>query len=184
MRSKTFLIALLLAPASACAQYKWTDADGRVVYGDNPPRDARNIQRIDARGASGDADALAALPFDLRRAAREFPVTLYTTRDCPPCEAARALLRARGIPYAERTVTTPQDIEALEKLGHGKRLPVLTVGRQTQREFEAGAWNALLDAAGYPRASQLPRTWQQPAPQPLAPRPPPAVTEAAAEKGN
>lgn len=184
MSAKTLLTALLLVPTVVGAQYKWTDADGRVVYGDNPPRDARNIQRIDARAAGGEADALAALPFELRRTARDFPVTLYTTRDCPPCEAARALLAARGIPYAERTVTTAPDIEALEKLGHGKRLPVLTVGRQTQREFEAGAWNALLDAAGYPRASQLPRTWQQPAPQPLAPRPVPAVTEAAAEKPN
>lgn len=182
MDAKRALIALLLAPAWAAAQYKWTDADGRIVYGDNPPRDARNIQRIDARGAAGEADSLAALPFELRRAAREFPVVLYTTSDCPPCEAARALLRARGIPYTERTVTTPQDLEALEKLGHGKRLPVLAVGRQTQREFEAGAWNALLDAAGYPRASMLPRTWQPAAPQPLAARAT-TITEAAAEKG-
>lgn len=174
-----WLIALL--PVWASAQYKWTDADGRVVYGDNPPREARNIQRIDARGASGEADSLAALPFELRRAAQQFPVTLYTTNDCPPCDAARALLGARGIPYAERTVTTPQDLEALEKLGHGKRLPVLTVGRQTQREFERTAWDQLLDAAGYPRASQLPRTWRPPAPQPLAP---PAAVAAGAEKSN
>ncbi|HXF45490.1 MAG TPA: glutaredoxin family protein [Burkholderiaceae bacterium] len=184
MRSRTVLIALSLAPAFACAQYKWIDADGRVAYGDNPPRDARNVQRVDARGASGEADALAALPFELRRTARDFPVTLYTTRDCAPCEAARALLAARGIPYAERTVTTPHDLEALEKLGHGKRLPVLTVGRQVQREFEAGAWNALLDAAGYPRASQLPRTWQQPAPQPLAPRSEPAAAGETAAQAN
>jgi hypothetical protein len=81
-------------------------------------------------------------------------------------------------------VTTPQDIEAMEKLGHGKRLPVLTVGRQVQREFEAGAWNALLDAAGYPRASQLPRTWQQPTPQPLAPRAEPAAAGATAAQAN
>ncbi|MCS7100452.1 MAG: DUF4124 domain-containing protein, partial [Burkholderiaceae bacterium] len=75
-RRMLFALALAMAPALAGAQYKWTDADGRTVYGDNPPRDARNIQRIDARGASGESDALAALPFELRRTVREFPVTL------------------------------------------------------------------------------------------------------------
>ncbi|MCK6431379.1 MAG: DUF4124 domain-containing protein, partial [Burkholderiaceae bacterium] len=49
------LIALLLAPVLGAAQYKWTDADGRVSYGDSPPREARNIQRIDVRSdESGD----------------------------------------------------------------------------------------------------------------------------------
>ncbi|MCX7902220.1 MAG: DUF4124 domain-containing protein, partial [Burkholderiaceae bacterium] len=90
------LLALVLMPACASAQYKWLDADGRTVYGDNPPREARNVQKIDARAASGESDALAALPYELRRAVRDFPVTLYTTASCAPCEAARALLIARG----------------------------------------------------------------------------------------
>ena len=169
------MLMLALAAAaivsSASAQYRWTDADGRTVYGDSPPRDARNIQRIDARGASGEADALAALPFETRRAAQQFPVLLYTTGNCQPCESARELLRARGIPYGERTISTKEDIEQLEKLGLGRRLPVLTVGRQVQKEFETGAWHATLDAAGYPRAGQLPRNWPS-TPAPLVPRPP------------
>jgi glutaredoxin len=157
-----------LAPAAA--QYKWSDAEGRTVYGDSPPRDARNVQRLDARSASGEADALAALPFESRRAAQQFPVILYTTANCPPCDAARELLRARGIPYGERTIASKEDSDQFEKLDLGSRLPVLTVGRQAQREFETKAWHAALDAAGYPRSAQLPRNWPV-APVPLAPRP-------------
>lgn len=164
------LLALAAAAAApAWAQYKWTDATGRVVYGDNPPRDARNIQRIDARGASGDADALATLPYETRRAAQQFPVVLYTTPECAPCDAGRQLLRARGVPYAERTVISKDDSDALARLGHGERLPIMTVGRQTQKEFETNAWHAALDAAGYPRGGQLPRGWT-PVAAPLAPK--------------
>jgi hypothetical protein len=156
---------------SASAQYRWTDADGRTIYGDNPPREARNVQRIDARGASGEADGLAALPFETRRAAQQFPVLLYTTANCGPCDSGRELLRARGIPYGERTIASKEDNDQMEKLGLGSRLPVLTVGRQVQREFETGGWHATLDAAGYPRGGQLPRGWSV-TPVPLVPRPP------------
>jgi len=160
---------LALAATSALAQYKWTDATGRTVYGDNPPSDAKNVQRIDARGASGDADSLAALPFESRRSAQQFPVVLYTTVDCAPCDAGRQLLRARGVPYGERMVNSKEDLEQLTKLGFGEKLPVMTVGRQVQKEFETTAWHAALDAAGYPRAAQLPRGWS-PVATPLVPR--------------
>lgn len=161
--------AATLVATGAQAQYKWTDATGRVIYGDNPPSDAKNIQKIDARGASGDADAMAALPYETRRAAQQFPVLLYITADCPPCDAGRQLLRARGVPFGERIIASKEDSEALAKLGHGERLPIMTVGRQVQKEFETGAWHAALDAAGYPRAGQLPRGWT-PVAMPLAPR--------------
>ena len=168
-------VALALAAVAACvvgsanAQYRWTDANGRTVYGDNPPREARNVQRVDARGASGEAEGLAALPFESRRAAQQFPVLLYTTANCQSCDSGRELLRARGIPYGERTIGSKEDSDQLEKLGLGNRLPVLTVGRQVQREFETNAWHTALDAAGYPRAAQLPRGWTS-APVPLTPR--------------
>ena len=36
----------------------------------------------------------------------------------------------------------------------------MTIGTQAVRGFGAEQWNALFDAAGYPRASQLPRTYR------------------------
>lgn len=170
------LIALLLAPVPGTAQYKWTDADGRVSYGDSPPREARNIQRIDMRSDESGSELLRGLPYELRRVAEQHPVVLYTTAPCAPCDAARELLRARGVPYVERTVTSNDDIEQLQRIAGTNRLPVLAVGRQLERSFEAGAWNTLLDLAGYPRASLLTRSWQPPAPRPLVPPPAPQAS--------
>jgi glutaredoxin len=173
MRLLILLIALL--PALAAAQYKWTDASGRVTYGDNPPRDAKNIERI-GTAATGSSDPMAVLPYEVRRAATNFPVTLYTAPECGACVAARDLLRARGAPFTEISIGTAQDRDAFLKLDLGDKVPVLTVGRQSLREFSPDGWHRTLDSAGYPRSAQLPPAWRNPAPRPLvAPAAPPAA---------
>lgn len=172
-------IATLL-PGLSAAQFKWIDASGRVNYGDSPPADARKVEPIN-RPFSGDADPVATLPLEVRRAVASFPVTLYTSADCGmPCNAGRELLRNRGTPYSEVTVGTSQDLEAFRKLGFGDRVPVLTVGRQSVTELQSDRWNALLDSAGYPRSAVLPRTWSNPSARPLAPQQAPAAPSAPA----
>ncbi len=172
-------LAVALMPAVAIAQFKWLDANGRVTYGDNPPRDAKNIEPL--RRADPDTDPILALPLELRRAVVAFPLTLYTSAACTPCGAARDLLQARGTPYTEVTLTTPQDVEAFSKLDLGDKVPVLMVGRQSLKEFMPSAWHATLDTAGYPRATQLPRSWRNPPPKPLVlPAAPATAPEAAA----
>ncbi len=39
-------------------------------------------------------------------------ITMYTTDYCPYCHAAKALLRSRGLSYAEIDVTTDADKQA------------------------------------------------------------------------
>jgi glutaredoxin len=171
-----FLISLL--PALAAAQYKWIDANGRVTYGDNPPREAKNIERLG--GAAADtADPMGALPYEVRRAAAGFPLTLYTAPECGACAAARDLLRARGAPFSEVTLGTPLDRDAFLKLELGDKVPVLMVGRQGVKEFTPELWHRTLDTAGYPRNIQLPPSWRNPAPRPLV-APAPAAPAAAA----
>jgi hypothetical protein len=170
------LVAALLFAAPVAAQFKWTDADGRVVYGDSPPRDARNIERLGLRGPAA-RDPLLDLPFELRRTVESFPVVLYSARDCTPCAAARRLLLGRGVPFTERLIASPEDFEQFKRLGFGTEVPVITVGRRTQRAFEPNELNALLDEAGYPRESRLPRNWQPAEARPLV-EPAPAAAAA------
>jgi Domain of unknown function (DUF4124) len=42
------LAALLCASLTQATVYKWTDAEGRTQYGDQPPANARNLRAIDA----------------------------------------------------------------------------------------------------------------------------------------
>ena len=164
------LAVALVSPAAA--QYRWVDAEGKIHYGDSPPRDAKDVRSLNVRAApAGPADkedSARSLPFELRRAAERAPVVVYTAPECHPCAPAIALLRERGVPYTERTVSSPDDLQEFRRISGGLRLPYVTVGSQSQSGFNPDIWLSLLDAAGYPKGSMLPRSFQWAAPQPLA----------------
>jgi glutaredoxin len=177
------LLAALFAGAAG-AQYRWVDAEGKVHYGDAPPRDAKDVRALNVRTAPGQpgGDGAASLPFELRRAVERAPVVLYTAPDCQPCALAVGLLRERGVPFTQRTVASPDDLQEFRRISGGLRMPHVTVGNQVQSGFNPDVWMSLLDAAGYPKGSMLPRNYQWPAPQPLVPpaagaKPQPAGTE-------
>lgn len=162
----SLLMTLVSAHAQAQNVYRIVGPDGKVTFSDRPPADAASAQP--ARTAnSGPAAANASLPFELRQVANRFPVTLYTGSDCAPCVSARTLLTQRGVPFTERTVSTNEDIAALQRLSGNSSLPFGTVGGQQLAGFSDAEWTQYLDAAGYPKQSQLPANYRQPAPTPL-----------------
>lgn len=163
------LLAGLLACASALAQYRWVDPAGQTSYGDNPPPGARDLRRVDSRSTDNAATS-AALPFELRRAMEQYPVTLYTSDGCPPCDNARAFLRQRGVPFAERVAEGAEDGAELKRQTGHEKVPVLALGRQMEPGFEPQTWSRALDAARYPAASMLPAGFKPEAPKPLLAR--------------
>jgi glutaredoxin len=158
----------LLTAVSASAQYRWVDPSGSVSYGDQPPANAKSVAKMDPRSGTSE-DAASALPFELRRAMAQHPVTLYTALDCGPCDTARVYLRRRGVPFSEIVVDTDKEAAELKKRVGTDQVPVMTLGRTPSIGFNERTWSAALDAARYPAQSQLPVTYRLPAPQPLLP---------------
>ena len=170
------ILAALAAPATA--QYKWTDANGTVTYSDLPPPPSVMATTLPPVQRSSPQDGM--LPAALRATAARHPVTLYTTSRCTPCQQARAHLSLRGIPFSERTVRTVADANAFRKAGFGENaFPTLQVGQQRGVGYEAGQWDSLLDAAGYPDTSQLPASYRPPPPRALAAPERPVVARSA-----
>jgi glutaredoxin len=169
-------LALTLLALPSHALFKVVAPDGTVTYTDRPP--AASVGRAAPLGkeapAANTAAALASLPLELRQIAVRFPVTLYTSTDCAPCESGRRLLQGRGVPFVERQVLNNDDAEALDRLTGGRSVPTLTIGGQALRGYADGDWQSYLDAAGYPRESQLPRSYQPPPATPLVERQPEA----------
>jgi glutaredoxin len=169
-------LVLGLVSVSALSQgvYRIVGPDGRVSYSDQPPP-AANARPV-ASGAPGAAGgANAQLPFELRQVASRYPVVLYTSAECAPCNSGRNLLNARGIPYSEKTITTSEDAEALKRLSGQTSLPFVTIGSQQIKGYSDAEWTQFLDAAGYPKQSALPTAYRRAAPTPLV-----AVAPAAA----
>ncbi|MEH3087989.1 MAG: DUF4124 domain-containing protein [Xylophilus ampelinus] len=161
--------ALPACPAVAQQVYRSVDAQGRPVFSDRDlGRDARDTGIAATATGTGAAGRDALLPYELRQTAQRYPVVFYSSADCgAPCSAARQLLSERGVPYVERTVGTAEDIRALQRISGGSSLPFATIGRQSLTGFSSAEWNQYLDAAQYPRRSELPAGYRQPAPTPL-----------------
>lgn len=103
---------------------------------------------------------LSSLPYATQRAAQQFPVTLYTGKDCGNlCSDARSYLQKRGVPYTEKVVSTPEMVNELKKVANTAAIPVLLVGRAALNGFSESSWGSQLDAAGYPN-NALPKSYQ------------------------
>lgn len=181
------LAAAWSVAAQAQAVYRIVGPDGRVTFSDQPPPEPAGRGGKPAAAASPGGTAQAGggspLPYELRQVATRYPVTLYAAPNCAPCDAGRSFLNGRGVPFTEKTVTTPQDVEALNRLsgGYGS-VPALSIGGQQLKGYSEAEWAQFLDAAGYPRTSQLPPGYRAPAASPLVmvQQPPAPATRPAA----
>jgi glutaredoxin len=175
MRKLQFLagVAAIAVVATAQAQqvYRIIGPDGKVTFSDKPPQQPANTKVTSSRGGTvvetGDG---VGLPLELRNVIQRYPVTLYTMPDCGPCDSGRSMLRTRGIPFAERTVSSAEDSAALRRLAGDTTMPILTIGSQQLKGYSDGEWTQYLDLAGYPKTSQLPGSYRNPAPSPLVAR--------------
>jgi glutaredoxin len=171
------LLVTLPGPAPAQAVYRIVGPDGKVTFSDKPPAAAAKVTGIEAAGTAPEA-ANPALPYELRLAADKYPATLYTSKDCAPCDSGRSLLRTRGVPYSEKTITTNEDVESLQRLTGTTSLPMLTLGGQQIKGFSDLEWTQYLTAAGYPAKSKLPSSYRNPPPSPLTTAQAPAAPTA------
>lgn len=147
--------------------YRFVGPDGQVTFSDMPgSSSASKLSPLD-NTVTATSPTGAALPFELRQVVGKYPVTIYTSSNCAPCNSGRSLLTSRGVPFSERTISSVQDAEAFQKLSGSNSLPLLTIGAQQVAGFSASEWTAYLTAAGYPARSRLPANYRAPLAAPL-----------------
>jgi glutaredoxin len=151
------LIAFCLLACSLAVQaqlYRWTDDGGNVHYTDTPPpANAKNVEKKgSARATGAESKSAAQQSYALQQAIKNFPVTIYTAKDCgSPCQKALDHLKKRGVPFTEKVVASQDEIDQLTKLAGAPRVPVMVVGVAVQKDYEEQSWNEALDTAGYPK---------------------------------
>ena len=152
------LAALSLALLSAQAQttYRWVGKDGKVHYSDQPPPPSETSEVQKKKLGTGSVVETGGPSFEAQTAAKNFPVTLYTSANCKEnCRIARDFLKRRGVVFSEKELKTQEDADEFKKTtGIGELVvPVLQAGSKAEKGYEENAWHALLDTAGYPRGS-------------------------------
>jgi glutaredoxin len=146
-------IAAMAVAAGAIAQaqvYRYTDAEGHVVYTDRPPTgEVKNLQtkKVGTNYISTSEPGYAAA-----LAAEKYPVTLYTFQCGDVCQNAESLLNKRGVPFTLVNVSEAEGQARLQAITNEAVAPVLTVGdKLTAKGFNETRWQAMLDEAGYPK---------------------------------
>lgn len=152
MRILAALGLLAFALGAQAQLYRWTDAGGKVHYTDTqPPADAKNVEK---KGRARTEGAAAQPSYALQQAVENFPVTIYTAKDCgDPCKQGLDYLHRRGVPFTEKVVATQSEIDAVTKLAGAAQVPVMVVGTSVEKGYAARRWRETLDSAGYPKTS-------------------------------
>ena len=148
-------VAALLGSAAvgALAQYKIVGPDGQVTYTDKPPTAAQ--MKAPGDDAPSATTGTGGLPYETRQAMAKYPVTLFATKSCQPCDSARQALRQRGVPFNEYSVTTDADVAALRSRFGSTTSPVILIGNQSVTGYSQRDLAGYLDAAGYPAQARL-----------------------------
>lgn len=144
------LSLLVAAPVAAERLYKWVDPYGNVTYQDRPPPEGQGgrveEKLLGDKNSGSDDPAISAV-------AAKFPVTLYVTTTCAPCDVARNYLKSRKIPFAEINVSekNPEAQEAMRQKVGELSVPTITVGSKVMKGYLESLVEGELDQAGYPK---------------------------------
>src|SRR3990167_2565379 len=129
------IIALFMLPwgmASAQKMYKWVDGQGNVSYHDRPPP-TNSGYRVEEKQVSAKR---ASATDETEDAAQKSPVVLYSVPKCSSCDAARAYLQKRKVPFAEKNVE--KDVKLQEELktkAGGLSVPTILVGAKVMNGY-------------------------------------------------
>ncbi len=156
----------LLPAAHGQKLYKWVDQDGRVSYHDKPPSEAG--VRVEEKSVRLDGERPSGKGSD--EAAATAPVVLYSAPKCGSCDAARAYLKQRGVPFTEKNVDGDRKLQdELIKQAGGLAVPTIMVGSKVMRGYLESLLEGELDQAGYGHADAPAAQENAPAEQAAAP---------------
>ncbi|MBR7800169.1 glutaredoxin family protein [Undibacterium fentianense] len=155
-------------PSAHAQMYKWVGPNGKIVYSDTPP--PANAKKLGTKAFDQSASiSNIKLPPDLAAAVAKNPVTFYATASCGVCNEARNMLKKNGIPFFEKTISNPEDLEKLKQVSGDTQLPFMLINKAKFAGFESTEWRSALSSAGYPEQSILPKDYRYPDPEPAAP---------------
>ena len=166
IRGLIFVLLFVSALSQAGEVFRWTDAQGKVYYSDQPPpASAKQSSRISGKANVIDVDKES---YETRLARERNPEVLNVNACGPICDQAREHLTKRGIGYTTKDpAKNPEFALELKNLVGGVEVPVIVVGKMHQKGFERTSWDSMLDSAGYPKTELRPVP-----PTPATPPPP------------
>ena len=146
------LIAALLSYGAHAQIHKWTDKDGKVVYGDLPPPNAKSTSvNIPVTSFGGSPVFKSYSTFSASKTDPKAPpeLVLYSADWCPQCRNAKAFFGSNNIAYREVDIDNDKSGAADFKRNYGGGgIPLVVAGDKTMRGFSAESMLYFLKANG------------------------------------
>ena len=133
--------------------YKSTGPDGKTVYSDQPPDDARAVKALTFRSEPASPLSPQTLAYieELKksaeaRAAAPPPreTALFTAKWCGYCRQAKAYLASRQVVYREFDIETKDGVAAFARAGGKTGVPFLVIDGKSLSGFSESSYNAVL----------------------------------------
>lgn len=149
------LLCCALALPAAAEVKKWTDAQGRVHYGDRPPGDSA---KTELRGTVSFGDGITLVPAKAGKeeggtlplaAPPQGDIWIYTTQDCGYCTRAKEHMKRKGLRYVEKDIEANPRYKAEFRTLGGRGVPVTLAGKERIVGFKAKNFDAFLKKAGF-----------------------------------
>lgn len=143
MKRLTGFLLLVLLPTLVSAEiYRWTDAEGRVHFSDEP-HNTMPSEQVSVRVNSYESVTYESLgsytpPNDKR-------VIMYSTSWCTYCKKARNYFEKNRVRYVEYDIEeSSRAKEEFDQLG-GKGVPLIVVGRTKMSGFSEAGFREIYD---------------------------------------
>ncbi len=148
------LAATLLALGASAQVFKWTDAQGKVHYGDKPPDDAKRQElRVPSKSYDGppqiqDWAAIIRRPTSVAGLQPNTAgIAMFSATWCGPCKRAKAYLKQKGVAYRDVDIEgSDANAAEFESYGGGG-IPFFISGSKRMRGFSPEGLDQLAAAA-------------------------------------
>jgi glutaredoxin len=136
----TFMLSLLMHTGAAAGDiHRWTDSEGNMHFGDQPPV-AVDSEIVKLRVNTYSSPGIEALAEIFQTDDR---VVMYSASWCGVCKKAKRYFQDKGIGFTEHDIeTSAQGRRDYNKLG-ARGVPVILVGRRRLNGFSAASFEGI-----------------------------------------
>ncbi|TVZ41094.1 glutaredoxin [Alteromonadaceae bacterium 2753L.S.0a.02] len=140
MKALFLILWVIASSAQAGDIYKWTDAQGRVHYGD-APEDKDKAEKLEPKINSYEAVSYDNIEY--YQSAKSQQVLMYSTSWCGYCKKARRYFKQQGIAYTEYDIEKNSAAKRdYDRLG-GRGVPVIVVGDKRMNGFTVAGFERI-----------------------------------------
>jgi glutaredoxin len=132
-----------LPATQAQTLYKSIGSNGKVIYSNHPPTDAKVTKTLEFKDLPTSRVKNRPQASGPKVSVSDGETILFEAAWCGYCRKAKAYLSGKGISYRDIDIDTPSGRQAFAQVGQGKGIPLLFAHGERIQGYSESAYDAL-----------------------------------------